>query len=112
MTSYTHDDKSTIFQLETLRNLVEKLDVVRPFLTSSPTNGLESEKEGWVAKNPYDVRYGDVHYYNYDDDCLDRSTYPLTRSIDVVFRLFFSIFSSKICLGVWFPIMAIFKISF
>ncbi|CAI2355715.1 unnamed protein product [Caenorhabditis sp. 36 PRJEB53466] len=35
-----------------------------PFIMSSPSNGAESEEEGGIAKNPYDVRYGDIHYYN------------------------------------------------
>ena len=36
-------------------NVVKKIDVSRPFLSSSPTNGLESMKENWIAKNPYDL---------------------------------------------------------
>lgn len=56
-----------------------KLDTARPYLSSSPTNGIETQKEGWVAKNPYDAHYGDVHYYNYDADCLDWTKYPKTR---------------------------------
>ncbi|CAO4387518.1 unnamed protein product [Caenorhabditis nigoni] len=35
-----------------------------PFVMSSPSNGIETEQEGGVAKNPYDNRYGDIHYYN------------------------------------------------
>lgn len=34
------------------------------YITSSPTNGKESEKEGWVAVNPYDTHYGDGMYDN------------------------------------------------
>lgn len=29
------------------------------YVSSSPSNGVESEKEGWVAQNPYDTKYGD-----------------------------------------------------
>ena len=32
------------------------------FLSSSPSNAAESEKEGWVAQNPYDTKYGDGKY--------------------------------------------------
>lgn len=46
---------------------------------SSPTNGVESEKEGWVAQNPYDPHYGDVHFYSYVSDCWDWMTFPRTR---------------------------------
>ena len=33
----------------------------------------------WIASNPYDPNYGDVHYYNYNDDCRDWTKYPKTR---------------------------------
>ncbi|XP_039268970.2 beta-mannosidase-like [Styela clava] len=65
--------------VDTIQKLVSSMDSSRPFLTSSPTNGEESKTEGWVAKNPYNVHYGDVHYYNYNDDCLDWTKYPKTR---------------------------------
>ena len=35
------------------------MDVSRPFLVSSPSNGIESEQEGYVAQSPADVRFGD-----------------------------------------------------
>lgn len=54
-------------------------DQSRPFLVSSPTNGAESEQEGWVAENPYDPHYGDVHFYSYILDCWDWRTFPRTR---------------------------------
>jgi beta-mannosidase len=31
----------------------------RPFITSSPTNGLESVKEDYIANDPNDSRYGE-----------------------------------------------------
>jgi hypothetical protein len=39
---------------------------------SSPSNGLESA-EPYVKRwgDSSDVRFGDVHYYNYQDDCQD-----------------------------------------
>jgi len=37
----------------------ELLDPSRMFLTSSPTNGIKTEEEGWIAQNPYDWKYGD-----------------------------------------------------
>ncbi|KAI1887421.1 hypothetical protein AGOR_G00190120 [Albula goreensis] len=54
-------------------------DRSRPFLTSSPTNGAESEQEGWVAQNPYDTRYGDTHFYSYLQDCWNWTGFPRTR---------------------------------
>ncbi len=46
---------------------------------SSPTNGVESEEEGYLADDPYDSQYGDTHFYNYNDDNWDYTMYPLTR---------------------------------
>lgn len=49
------------------------------FITSSPTNGEESDKEGYVAKNPGDSLYGDVHFYNYVLDPFNSNYYPVPR---------------------------------
>uniref|UniRef100_A0A673CDI5 Beta-mannosidase n=1 Tax=Sphaeramia orbicularis TaxID=375764 RepID=A0A673CDI5_9TELE len=65
--------------VENIRALVQQEDPSRPFLVSSPTNGAESEREGWVASNPYDPHFGDTHFYSYEDDCWDWSTFPRTR---------------------------------
>ena len=37
---------------------VEKYEtnISRPYLSSSPTNGKETQSENWLAKNPYDWR--------------------------------------------------------
>uniref|UniRef100_A0A672HV28 Beta-mannosidase n=1 Tax=Salarias fasciatus TaxID=181472 RepID=A0A672HV28_SALFA len=62
-----------------IREIVQEEDQSRPFLVSSPTNGVESEQEGWVAADPYDPLYGDVHFYSYLADCWDWRTFPRTR---------------------------------
>ncbi|XP_029900815.1 beta-mannosidase [Myripristis murdjan] len=62
-----------------IRAIVQEEDPSRPFLVSSPTNGAESEQEGWVAANPYDPHYGDTHFYSYTLDCWDWRTFPRTR---------------------------------
>ncbi|XP_073340453.1 beta-mannosidase [Pagrus major] len=62
-----------------IRAIVREEDESRPFLVSSPTNGAESEQEGWVAANPYDPLYGDTHFYSYILDCWDWRTFPRTR---------------------------------
>lgn len=54
-------------------------DQSRPFLVSSPTNGAESQQEGWVAADPYDPLYGDTHFYSYTLDCWDWTSFPRTR---------------------------------
>ncbi|KAG7334223.1 hypothetical protein KOW79_002630 [Hemibagrus wyckioides] len=65
--------------VENIRKIVLQEDSTRPFLVSSPTNGVESEKEGWVAQNPYDTHYGDVHFYSYLTDCWDWRKFPRAR---------------------------------
>lgn len=62
-----------------IRAVVLEEDPSRPFLVSSPTNGAESEQEGWVAVDPYDPLYGDTHFYSYTHDCWDWSSFPRTR---------------------------------
>ncbi|KAL4003102.1 Glycosyl hydrolases 2 TIM barrel domain family protein [Acanthocheilonema viteae] len=64
---------------ETIRPIITKLDGTRPYLLSSPTNGVESEKEGGVAKYPADEKYGDIHFYNELDDLWKDSTYQIPR---------------------------------
>ncbi|KAG5848420.1 hypothetical protein ANANG_G00098270 [Anguilla anguilla] len=65
--------------VDNIREIVQKEDSSRPFLTSSPTNGAESEREGWVARDPYDPHFGDTHFYSYLQDCWDWRGFPRTR---------------------------------
>jgi len=54
-------------------------DTTRPIVSSSPSNGLEEEKENWIAKDPQDPRYGDVHYYNYQDPLWNWKLFPSAK---------------------------------
>lgn len=45
--------------VEIIKPLVEREDASRPFIVSSPSNGKQSEAEGYLAKNPQDPKYGD-----------------------------------------------------
>ncbi|KAI7805656.1 beta-mannosidase isoform X1 [Triplophysa rosa] len=65
--------------VDNIRDIVLQEDSTRPFIVSSPTNGIESEKEGWVAHDPYDPQNGDTHYYNYTRDCWNWNEFPRTR---------------------------------
>jgi beta-mannosidase len=84
--------------VDTVMNAVKEVDKGnnRPFITSSPTNGLESVKENYIANDPNDSLYGivtkiqlilfiygscvgDVHFYGYRNDSWDPTTYPITR---------------------------------
>ncbi|CAF4292212.1 unnamed protein product, partial [Rotaria sordida] len=51
----------------------------RPFVPSSPSNGIESIKENYTAQNPQDPLFGDVHYYNYFMDTWNPDNYPIVR---------------------------------
>ncbi|CAB3979853.1 beta-mannosidase isoform X2 [Paramuricea clavata] len=65
--------------IDTIRSTVLGLDSSRPFVSSSPSDGVQTEKEGWISSNPNSDFYGDVHYYNYTMDCLDIRGYPQPR---------------------------------
>ncbi|XP_049964319.1 beta-mannosidase isoform X2 [Schistocerca serialis cubense] len=65
--------------VDTVRQTAKLLDSERPFIISSPTNGLQSEAEGYIAKNPGSSLFGDVHYYNYMLDGWDPNIYPVPR---------------------------------
>ncbi|XP_068702128.1 beta-mannosidase-like [Montipora foliosa] len=65
--------------INTIKDTLEEKDKSRPFLSSSPSNGVETEREGWVAKDPNSVFWGDVHYYNYENDCWNVDGYPKPR---------------------------------
>ncbi|NXF96810.1 MANBA mannosidase, partial [Eubucco bourcierii] len=65
--------------VKNIQEIVLTEDRTRPFIASSPTNGLESVKEGWVSQNPYDTHYGDTHFYDYSSDCWNWTVYPKTR---------------------------------
>ena len=53
------DDYRKLY-VNTVMNAVQEVDkgTNRPFVTSSPTNGLESINENYIAKNPQDPLYG------------------------------------------------------
>uniref|UniRef100_A0A6Q2XDM2 Beta-mannosidase n=1 Tax=Esox lucius TaxID=8010 RepID=A0A6Q2XDM2_ESOLU len=65
--------------VDNIRAIVLEEDGSRPFLVSSPTNGAESQWEGWVSRDPYNLHYGDTHYYNYTHDCWDWTALPRAR---------------------------------
>ncbi|KAL5010698.1 hypothetical protein ScPMuIL_013003 [Solemya velum] len=64
---------------ETLMPVVVNEDSSRPFLPSSPTDGLESESEGWVAQDPGSEYFGDIHDYRYLDPYFDYKVYRIPR---------------------------------
>ncbi|XP_007951844.1 beta-mannosidase [Orycteropus afer afer] len=67
--------------VKNIRKVVLAEDKTRPFITSSPTNGVESVAEGWVSENPYDTHFGDVHFYDYISDCWNWNIFPKARFV-------------------------------
>ncbi|XP_015433286.1 PREDICTED: beta-mannosidase [Dufourea novaeangliae] len=65
--------------VDLIKKEVEQLDTSRPFVVSSPSNGLYTEQYNYTGEDPYSKLYGDVHYYNYLNDGWDMHQYPLTR---------------------------------
>lgn len=65
--------------IDTIMSIVTTMDKSRPFLSSSPTNGIETINENWLAKNPYDLNYGDLHFYDYKMNGWEASSFPLPR---------------------------------
>ena len=67
--------------IDTIMTIVNQKDpeLSRPFLSSSPTNGRQTIKENWISQNPYDLLYGDLHFYNYDINGWDHNLYPIPR---------------------------------
>jgi len=45
--------------VNTIKKIVTEEDKTRDFVVSSPTNGLKSEEENYIAENPYSALYGD-----------------------------------------------------
>jgi len=65
-----------------LRDAILQLDPHTPYVDSSPSNMLYA-KDPYVKRwgNPQDAQYGDVHYYNYLDNCRDHTIYPRSKFI-------------------------------
>lgn len=90
------DDYRKLY-VDTVMRAVKEVDKGnnRPFVTSSPSNGLESIREDYIATNPQDPLYGqltknrfflhetqclgDVHFYGFNNDTWNPATYPITR---------------------------------
>lgn len=66
--------------VDTIKPIVQILDPTRPYVESSPSNGIMSQTQpNAIGKVPNDNRHGDVHHYDYLSDSFDWTNYPSTR---------------------------------
>lgn len=66
--------------VETIRPIVQTIDPTRPYVDSSPSNGLMTGNQPYsISRLPNDNKFGDVHHYDYISDSFDWTTYPSTR---------------------------------
>jgi beta-mannosidase len=45
--------------VDTIKPIVNAEDPMRSYLVSSPSNGIKSEEDGYISKEPYSALYGD-----------------------------------------------------
>uniref|UniRef100_A0A914W5M2 Beta-mannosidase n=1 Tax=Plectus sambesii TaxID=2011161 RepID=A0A914W5M2_9BILA len=65
---------------DTIAPIVREVDFgSRPYVLSSPSNGVETEMEGGVAREPGDPAFGDIHFYDYLNDAWKESTFMIPR---------------------------------
>ncbi|CAF3837497.1 unnamed protein product [Rotaria sordida] len=87
----TKDDYRKLY-IHTVMNAIQQVDQGnnRPFVSSSPSNGLETIAENYIAHNPEDSLYGDVHFYGYQIDTWDSTTYPILEATRNISNLYFN----------------------
>ncbi|XP_070207159.1 beta-mannosidase-like isoform X2 [Littorina saxatilis] len=69
ISNYTlyYDDYVKLY-VSTIMPIMQAENPNRVYLTSSPSDGKETVKEGYVAKDPGSQLYGDIHFYDYGMD--------------------------------------------
>ncbi|OQR74056.1 beta-mannosidase-like [Tropilaelaps mercedesae] len=73
------DDYRTLY-VHSIKPIVEELDPWRSYLVSSPTNGIESERNNYIS-SPGNTLYGDVHFYNNIMDSWKPDNFPTARFV-------------------------------
>ena len=63
----------------TIKPVITRHDPSREYLVSSPGNGADSVREGYVAKDPGSELYGDIHFYDYAADQWSDSAFRIPR---------------------------------
>ncbi|KFD62862.1 hypothetical protein M514_03652 [Trichuris suis] len=75
-----YSDYLTLYK-DLVGDIVSKVDLQsRPFVLSSPSNGVQTIKEGGISSNPNSEFYGDMHYYTLRDMWISY-LHPIARCI-------------------------------
>ncbi|GMT23110.1 hypothetical protein PFISCL1PPCAC_14407, partial [Pristionchus fissidentatus] len=64
---------------DVIGKIVADVDPSRPYLLSSPSNGIETDLAGGVSEHPSNPRYGDIHFYNEVKNLWKDSSYETPR---------------------------------
>ncbi|KPM11675.1 Beta-mannosidase-like protein [Sarcoptes scabiei] len=67
--------------IETIKSIVEQEDSSRPYVSSSPSNGVISKRENYLSSNPQSNQYGDVHFYTVSGDVWDWRVAPSAKFV-------------------------------
>ncbi|KAH7951193.1 hypothetical protein HPB52_006250 [Rhipicephalus sanguineus] len=73
-------DYRTLY-IGTMMPVIQKEDKSRPFLSSSPSNGIITSNKTWISSNPNSLYNGDMHYYSYLSNAWEPSTFPISRFV-------------------------------
>lgn len=73
-------DYRTLY-IETMMPVIQREDKSRPFLSSSPSNGIMTSNKTWISSNPNSLYNGDMHYYNYLSNAWEPETIPISRFV-------------------------------
>uniref|UniRef100_A0A0B6ZRQ6 Beta-mannosidase Ig-fold domain-containing protein n=1 Tax=Arion vulgaris TaxID=1028688 RepID=A0A0B6ZRQ6_9EUPU len=65
--------------VKVIQSVILSEDSTRDYLVSSPSDGEESVREGYVAQDPASELYGDIHYYDYSVDQWNASSFKIPR---------------------------------
>ncbi|OTF82415.1 Beta-mannosidase-like protein, partial [Euroglyphus maynei] len=79
MADYKHDYHR--LYIDTIMPIILNEDVSRPFVSSSPSNGIVSSRENYLSTQPQNNRYGDNHHYIMFGDAWDWRTAPSAKFI-------------------------------
>ncbi|CAG2180234.1 unnamed protein product, partial [Oppiella nova] len=74
------DDYYELF-VKHIMTRVDREDSTRPFVTSSPSNGLKDKAFNYSSPQPVDPRWGDIHWYDYWSSLWDWKVYKSAKFV-------------------------------